>query len=95
MLRLNGPVTWWSIVHETSDAANAYDHTHAACGYSKRLSIRNCNAFDVTGADGTRVHANVQPVSTAVHATRIYEDYHTKAPAGDVEGVAVADAEPL
>lgn len=80
VLRVNGPVTWWSIVHETSDASNAYDHTHAACGYSKRLSIRNCNAFDVTSADGSRVHANVQPVSTSVHAVRIYEDYHTKAP---------------
>ena len=37
---LNGraAVTWYSIVHETSDAEVAYDHTHAVCGFANKLT---------------------------------------------------------
>lgn len=73
LFRSKGAVKWYSICHESSDELNAYDHTHAACGWHKRLNARGARAWDI-GA----IHPHIQPIVTEVHAIRIFEEYHKK-----------------
>ena len=67
------PLRWYSICWETSDEANAYDHTHFACEWQTRLDIRDARAFDING-----VHPHLAKITGRAHAIQIYDIYHKK-----------------
>lgn len=81
MLKSKGDVKWYSIVHElghtdsTDVDAVAYDHTHAACEWKKKLDAKSPRYFDI--AD---IHPHIQKINGQAHAILLYEDYHRKSP---------------
>ena len=77
-LQQSKQVQWFSIVWESSDGENSYDHTHAACGWISKVDIRRATYFDVT-LNGENVHPHIQNILTPSHANTLYTTYHTKA----------------
>ena len=69
------PVEWYSIVHESSDTENSYDHTHAAVRWKAKPHKRNARFADIDD-----IHPHIQPITTKDHARRIYYEYHRKSP---------------
>lgn len=72
-----GSVIWYSCVHESSDNECSYDHTHFAFESGDRKDSTNPRIFDIDG-----IHPNIQPIKDNQHASRIFHEYHLKAPVG-------------
>lgn len=68
-----GDVIGWSIVHETSDKDNEYEHTHFYFLLGKKPQRRG-NIMDIHG-----VHPHVRKIRNPKHANAIFK-YHQKAP---------------
>lgn len=63
-----------SVVHESSDQENPYDHTHYLVWFDKKLDSRNPRIFDFG-----EVHPNIQSVATDNHWKNCWQ-YHEKGP---------------
>ncbi len=65
-------IEFYSIVNETSDKTNSYDHTHILVKFKEAIKSKKPNIFDYEG-----IHPHIQKVSNKEH----YENckrYHYK-----------------
>lgn len=65
---------FWSIVHEIGDDANAYEHTHVAAFFKKKIDTMNPRFFDVRD-----IHPNINVIKSDLQWRNTCE-YHMKAP---------------
>ena len=87
---------WYSVVHESSDAENSYDHTHFAFEWKNSVD-RIGTAFRITVPSertdtgdrivqwpgcigGESLNPNITNFSDERHKRRIFDEYHKKAP---------------
>jgi len=71
---------WFTVVHESSDNENQYDHTHFACEFTIPLKTTMPRLFDWANMDSESIHPHWQKITSLQHATTIYFTYHKKAP---------------
>lgn len=69
-----GGLEHYSIVHESSDTENPYEHTHVLIWYKAKFQSTKATIFDYEG-----IHPNIQVVKTNEHWDNTWK-YHEKAP---------------
>ena len=79
MLNSRAAVTWYSIVQETSDAEVAYDHTHAACGFTNKLTSSSFQP-PLTLTESILVYHRKAPVRIEQYGTQCPSAPHTANP---------------
>jgi len=70
-------ISFYSIVHESSDENHPYDHTHVAIEFEKQFQTRNSRFFDWELPDKSKIHPHIKPIKTKKHWYNCLE-YHYK-----------------
>lgn len=80
VVALGGNLAMYSIVHERGDGGETpYDHTHFYAKWFRKVDTRNPRIFDCVW-EGETVHPHIRRISTKLHESRIYHEYHRKDP---------------
>ncbi len=74
LIRLLGPMTWHSLVHETGTSQVAYDHTHAAFLLEKKATFTSPRKLDYEG-----IHPHLKSMTGNKQYQAVWT-YHLKAP---------------
>jgi len=70
-------ISFYSIVHESSDEHHPYDHTHILVEFEKVFQTRNARYFDWELPDKSKIHPHIKPVKTKKHWDNTLK-YHYK-----------------
>jgi len=70
-------ISFYSIVHESSDENHPYDHTHILIEFEKVFQTRNSRFFDWELPDKSVIHPNIKPVKSKKHWENTLK-YHYK-----------------